>query len=122
MLSCEWRVACFRLSGLGGGVVADRLLVDLGGDGRASVLWWPPDGGLPEEVSRAPLGWPLDGDALEDLRWYLEDYLLVRTKMHRCGHSPSAPLRSSLLTTWCQSGSVCIVRFGATSAGFRSKR
>ena len=33
------------------------------------------DGELPQEVSRAPLPWPLDGDALEDLRWYLEDYL-----------------------------------------------
>ena len=31
----------------------------------------------PEEVSRAPLVWPLDADALEDLRWYLEDYLLA---------------------------------------------
>jgi hypothetical protein len=30
---------------------------------------------LPEEVSRAPLAWPLDAEALEDLRWYLEDYL-----------------------------------------------
>jgi CHAT domain len=37
---------------------------------------WP-DGGLPEQVSRAPFGWPLDGGALEDLRWYLEDYLLA---------------------------------------------
>ncbi len=54
----------------------DRLLVDLGGGGEATVLWWP-DGGLPEEVSRAQAGWPLDGDALEELRWYLEDYLLA---------------------------------------------
>ena len=54
----------------------DRLLVDLGGDGQAAVSSWP-DGGLPEEVSRAPLTWPLDADALEDLRWYLEDYLLA---------------------------------------------
>jgi tetratricopeptide (TPR) repeat protein len=38
------------------------------------VLSWP-DGGLPQEVSRAPLAWPLGADALEDLRWYLEDYL-----------------------------------------------
>ena len=57
-----------------GAVMADRLVVDLGGDGQAAVLAWP-DGGLPEEVARAPLAWPLDGDALEDLRWYLEDYL-----------------------------------------------
>jgi hypothetical protein len=26
---------------------------------------------------RAPLAWPLGGGALEDLRWYLEDYLLA---------------------------------------------
>ena len=69
-------MARFRLSGLGGGVLADRLLVDLSGDGQAEVLVWP-DGELPEPVSRAPLSWPLDGDALEDLRWYLEDYLLA---------------------------------------------
>jgi hypothetical protein len=56
--------------------VPDRLVVDLTGDGQAAVLSWP-EGGLPEEVSRAPLAWPLDGDALEDLRWYLEDYLLA---------------------------------------------
>ena len=51
-------------------------MVDLGRDGQAAVLSWP-EGGLPEEVSRAPLSWPLHGDALEDLRWYLEDYLLT---------------------------------------------
>ena len=76
MLSCDWRVACLSIIGLGGWGLADRLLVDLGGDGQAGVLSWP-DGGMPEEVSRAPLGWPLDADALEDLRWYLEDYLLA---------------------------------------------
>ncbi|HEY6789289.1 MAG TPA: tetratricopeptide repeat protein [Trebonia sp.] len=54
----------------------DRLLVDLGADGEAGVQWWP-DEGLPEPVSRAPLAWPLDTEALEDLRWYLEDYLLA---------------------------------------------
>jgi hypothetical protein len=59
-----------------GGAVAERLLVDLGGNGRAGVLWWP-EGKSPQEVSREPLIWPLDRDALEDLRWYLEDYLLA---------------------------------------------
>ncbi len=53
----------------------DRLLVDLIG-GQAVVLSWP-GGGLPQEVSRAPLAWPLGAEALEDLRWYLEDYLLA---------------------------------------------
>ena len=65
-----------RLSG-GGGDVADRLVVDLGVDGVAGVLAWPGGGAVPEGVSQAPLVWPLDGDALEDLRWYLEDYLLA---------------------------------------------
>ena len=65
----------FLLSGRGGDL-PDRLLVDLDTDGQARVATWP-DGGLPEEVSRAPLEWPLDADALEDLRWYLEDYLLA---------------------------------------------
>ena len=54
----------------------DRLLVDLREDGQAAVLVWP-DGEFPQEVSRAPLAWPLDADALGDLRWYLEDYLLA---------------------------------------------
>jgi tetratricopeptide (TPR) repeat protein len=76
MLACEWARSLFGLSGLGVGVLPDRLLVDLGSDGQAEVQVWP-DGGLPELVSRAPLGWPLDGDALDDLRWYLEDYLLA---------------------------------------------
>ena len=74
----------FRLYGMGWGsviwhgvgIMPDRLLVDLGGDGQAVVSSWP-DGGLPEEVSRAPLAWPLNADALEELRWYLEDYLLA---------------------------------------------
>ena len=54
----------------------DRLLVDLDEDGQAAILLWP-DGALPELLSRAPLAWPLDAGALEDLRWYLEDYLLA---------------------------------------------
>jgi hypothetical protein len=54
----------------------DRLLVDLDLDGLATV-GVEPDGGLYEQVSQAPLAWPLDADALEDLRWYLEDYLLA---------------------------------------------
>jgi hypothetical protein len=54
--------------------VTDRLVVDLAADGTvrvASVL----DGELPSFGKAAALAWPLDDDALEDLRWYLEDYL-----------------------------------------------
>ena len=59
---------------LAGGRMADRLLLDLGGDGRVRVES-APEGGLQELVAEVPLGWPLDGETLEDLRWYLEDYL-----------------------------------------------
>ena len=54
--------------------MADRLLVDLDVDGLVTVGTWP-DGGLPETVSQARLEWPLDEGMLEELRWYLEDYL-----------------------------------------------
>jgi hypothetical protein len=55
--------------------LTNRLLVDLGTDGKATALSWLADGGLLQAVSRVPLAWPLDQDVLEDLRWYLEDYL-----------------------------------------------
>jgi tetratricopeptide (TPR) repeat protein len=56
--------------------VADRLFVDLAVDGRVSIGTWL-EGELPGGVAGEPgaLGWPLDADVLEELRWYLEDYL-----------------------------------------------
>jgi hypothetical protein len=59
-----------------GGVVADRLVVDLDTHGSVSVSLC-----MHGELAGAPtadareLMWPLNGDALEGLRWYLEDYL-----------------------------------------------
>ena len=60
----------------GGGWVTDRLLVELAADGRVSVVPWL-EGELPGGAAGEPfqLVWPLDGDGLEELRWYLEDYL-----------------------------------------------
>ncbi|MGW5742049.1 tetratricopeptide repeat protein [Amycolatopsis sp. NPDC003861] len=53
----------------------DRLLVDLDLDGRVSVSTWVA-GELPSAATKpAVLTWPLDADQLENLRWYLEDYL-----------------------------------------------
>jgi hypothetical protein len=55
--------------------VTDRLLVDIDADGRASVSVWR-EGELPDRVGEpVDVVWPLDAEALEDLRWYLEDYL-----------------------------------------------
>ena len=34
-------LACLGLAGLGVGIVPDRLVVDLAGDGQAEVLSWP---------------------------------------------------------------------------------
>ena len=56
--------------------MADRLIVDLSSDGRVTVSNWPEGEQLPSPAGKPfELVWPLDGDALEDLRWYLEDYL-----------------------------------------------
>ncbi len=54
--------------------MGDRLVLDLGADGSVAAGIVPADG-LPEEASRTAFGWPLDAEAQEDLRWYLEDYL-----------------------------------------------
>ena len=56
--------------------MSDRLIVDLTDDGRLLVGTWL-DGESSSEVVGEPLTlmWPLDSDALEDLRWYLEDYM-----------------------------------------------
>lgn len=52
-------------------------MVDIDADGRTHVAIAAADD-LPSPVGGAfELGWPLDADALEDLRWYFEDYLLV---------------------------------------------
>ena len=55
--------------------MTDRLLVDVSADGLVTVSTWL-DGELPSLVGEpVELAWPLTGDELEDLRWYLEDYL-----------------------------------------------
>jgi tetratricopeptide (TPR) repeat protein len=59
---------------LGGTALVDKLFVDLDGGGLVSVAI-SLEGGPPEAASKNRLEWPLDDEALEDLRWYLEDYL-----------------------------------------------
>ncbi len=56
--------------------MTDWLIVDLGSDGQVTVSSWPEGEQLPSPAGEPfELVWPLDGNALEDLRWYLEDYL-----------------------------------------------
>ena len=56
--------------------MTDRLIVDLDGAGRVRVSTVE-DGEPPQSDDPAEFARPLDEDALEDLRWYLEDYLLA---------------------------------------------
>ncbi|MGV9763567.1 tetratricopeptide repeat protein [Micromonospora tulbaghiae] len=56
--------------------MTDRLVIDIGTDGRATIATWLDGELLPEPDGEPfPLIWPVDDDALSDLRWYLEDYL-----------------------------------------------
>jgi tetratricopeptide (TPR) repeat protein len=56
--------------------VTNRLLVDVTDDGHVSVSAWPSSDLYPQPAGPpAQLVWPLDDEALAELRWYLEDYL-----------------------------------------------
>ncbi len=59
----------------GHGAVVDRLLVDISADGLVSVSVRLADDEPNTVVERSTAEWPLDAAALEDLRWYLEEYL-----------------------------------------------
>ena len=55
--------------------MADQLLVDIDPDGRVLVTAWGDGDSLPDSGLRFRLDWRLSDEALNDLRWYLEDYL-----------------------------------------------
>ncbi|WP_169801956.1 CHAT domain-containing tetratricopeptide repeat protein [Streptomyces phaeochromogenes] len=56
--------------------MSERLLLEVAGDGLLTVLAWPEGESYPSRVGDpVTLTWPLDGPVLEDLRWYLEEYL-----------------------------------------------
>jgi tetratricopeptide (TPR) repeat protein len=61
----------------GGDGMTDQLIVDLTPDGRASVTARLEGDGLPVPAPTFELAWPLGEGALDDLRWYLEDYLVL---------------------------------------------
>ncbi|MGH3822348.1 MAG: tetratricopeptide repeat protein [Pseudonocardiaceae bacterium] len=90
--------------------MTDRLLVDVGADGRVSVSTWL-DGELPNSVGKpGELVWPLDADALEELRWYLEDYLRAPFGVY----GERGPRVAAQLTAWGQA--VFASLFGAGPA------
>ncbi|WP_030643894.1 MULTISPECIES: tetratricopeptide repeat protein [Streptomyces] len=56
--------------------MVERLVLDLCANGRMSVARWPAGEPHPAPaVQTDPLRWPLVAEELEELRWYLEDYL-----------------------------------------------
>lgn len=56
-------------------VLVDRLVVDLDPGGPARIATWRASDAMPDAPAEQDLAWPLDDNALDDLRWYLEDYL-----------------------------------------------
>ena len=62
-----------------------------------SISTWL-EGEYPSGPAGAPfeLVWPLDADALDDLRWYLEDYLRVPFGVY----GDRGPQVAGLLTGW----------------------
>ncbi|MER5756028.1 SAV_2336 N-terminal domain-related protein [Streptomyces sp. NPDC002088] len=55
---------------------ADRLLLHVSTPGALRVTWWPAGSVQPAWVSdTVEMTWPLQGHELEELRWYLEEYL-----------------------------------------------
>ncbi|WP_336111197.1 tetratricopeptide repeat protein [Streptomyces sp. PTD9-10] len=54
----------------------ERLVVDLSAQGQAGLMVWRSGKSIPgPAVDLGEMRWPLPGGALEDLRWYLEEYL-----------------------------------------------
>lgn len=95
--------------------MADRLLVDLAGNttdtGKVTVSVWR-DG----ELAPAPVGephqvaWPMDQQALEELRWYVEDYLRLPYGVYE----QRGPTVASQLRGWGQA--LFAALFGSTEA------
>ncbi len=58
--------------------MSDRLVIDVAADGHVTVsAGFDGDALLGPVADPFVLDWPVGPEALEDLRWYLEDYLLV---------------------------------------------
>jgi tetratricopeptide (TPR) repeat protein len=56
--------------------MVNRLIIDVDDGGSVTVRTWLGDDAIgPAVSSPAPLSWPMDDSAIEELRWYLEDYL-----------------------------------------------
>ena len=98
--------------------MADRLLVDLDGDGLVTVGIASSDGRFHERVSRRQLTWPLDEVVLEDLRWYLEDYLRAPFGVWE-GRGPQIKGR---LAGWGESVFAAVFSSGPTREAYRWAR
>ncbi|HZR48336.1 MAG TPA: tetratricopeptide repeat protein [Streptosporangiaceae bacterium] len=63
--------------------MADRLIVDLNRDGTARMSVQLDGDDLADGTAPFGLTWPLDGQALDDLRFYLEDYLRLPSGVYQ---------------------------------------
>jgi len=99
--------------------VPDRLLIDLAADGRASVIPWR-EGELPAGAAGEPqpVTWPVDGDALEELRWYLEDYLRAPYGVYES----RGPQTAARLGTWGEAVFGAVFGQGAPRDAYKEAR
>jgi len=98
--------------------VTNRLLVDLGMDREVSVSAWL-DGGLPRAAAEPfELDWPLDDGELEDLRWYLEDYLRVPYGVY----GDKGPQVAAALDGWGQAIFRSVLRSGSARDAYNDVR
>lgn len=91
----------------------DQLVVDLSRDNnQATVLSWPAGCGTLSRVTVQPAAWPLGSGELDDLRWYLEDYLQAPYGVWE----DRGPLVREKLAGWGE------LVFGAVFAALRLRR
>ncbi len=89
--------------------MTDRLMVDLAADGYVSVSAWPDSKKEPDAPGPpSELAWPLDDEALEDLRWYLEDYLRAPYGVYE----DRGPQVEARLTGWGEAVFAAVFRSG----------
>ena len=99
--------------------MTDRLLIDLSADRQVSVGMRlegeAPEGPAGESFE---LAWPLDGDALEELRWYLEDYLRAPFGVYE-SRGPAAAAR---LPAWGEAMFEAVFRSGTAQHSYERVR
>ena len=99
--------------------MADRLLIDLTDGGRVSVGIQLDDGPPCDPLGKAAgFASPLDAAALEELRWYLEDYL----RLPFGAYESRGPETAARLVPWGEELFGAVFRTGSAQAAYQRVR